>query len=98
MTKLKLNPKKSLGRVLSLDEMRTISGGMNASISCECSLDIVERYTDGRPPQYDVIIAEPTGEFYTPFLCELACHVTCANTLNCIGAVGIFNRGSGSGS
>ena len=35
MTKLKLTPKKSLGRVLSLDEMKSISGGMNAFISCQ---------------------------------------------------------------
>ena len=88
-------PHRKLGRVLSLDEMKSIFGGMNASISCECSLYIEERYNDGRPPQSDVIIAEPTGEFYTPYLCQLACYVTCANTLNCIGAVGIFNTGIG---
>lgn len=88
-------PHRKLGRVLSLDEMKSIFGGMNASISCECSLYIEERYNDGRPPQSDVIIADPTGEFYTPYLYQLACYVTCANTLNCIGAVGIFNTGIG---
>jgi hypothetical protein len=75
--------------------MKSIFGGMNASISCECSLYIEERYNDGRPPQSDVIIADPTGEFYTPYLCQLACYVTCANTLNCIDAVGRFNTGIG---
>lgn len=88
-------PHRKLGRVLSLDEMKSIFGGMNASISCECSLYIEERYNDGRPPQSDVITADPTGEFYTPYLCQLACYVTCANTLNCIDAVGRFNTGIG---
>ena len=98
MKKIQLTPKKSLGRVLSLDEMKSIFGGMNASISCECSLYIEERYTDGRPPQSDFIKAEPLGDYYTHYQCQLACEMTCDETLGCIDAVGIFNAGSGSGS
>lgn len=95
MTKLKLTPKKSLGRVLSLDEMRTIFGGMNAFISCECILTI-EKKNEIPPVEY--IKAEPLGDYYTYYQCQIACEITCDETLGCIDAVGIFNGGSGSGS
>lgn len=95
MTKLKLTPKKSLGRVLSLDEMRTIFGGMNAFISCECILTI-EKKNEIPPVEY--IKAEPLGDYYTYYQCQIACEITCDETLGCIDAVGIFNAGSGSGS
>lgn len=97
MTKLKLTPKKSLGRVLSLDEMKSISGGMNAFISCECILTIKKNKNNGIP-RVEYIKADPLGDYYTPYLCQLACYMACDETLDCIDAVGIFNEGSGSGS
>ena len=36
-------PHRKLGRVLTLDEMKSIFGGMNAFISCECTLTILKK-------------------------------------------------------
>ena len=88
-------PHRKLGRVLSLYEMKSIFGGMNAFISCECILTI-EKKNEIPPVEY--IKAEPLGDYYTYYQCQIACEITCDETLGCIDAVGIFNAGSGSGS
>ena len=97
MTKLKLNPKKSLGRVLSLDEMKSISGGMNAYIHCQCTLFVEEMGQNGVIKKV-AKEAEPTGDFYTESLCQFACDVTCNYTAGCSSAAARFFTGSGSGS
>lgn len=97
MKKIQLTPKKSLGRVLSLDEMRTISGGMNAYIHCQCTLFIEEMDKNGLIKKITKE-AEPTGDFYTESLCQFACDVTCNYTAGCSYAAARFFTGSGSGS
>lgn len=97
MTKLKLTPKKSLGRVLSLDEMKSISGGMNAYIYCKCTLYVKEMGNNG-VIKLVAKDAEPTGDFYTEPLCQFACDMTCSANNMCSHAVARFYTGSGSGS
>ena len=57
-------PHRKLGRVLSLDEMKSISGGMNAYIHCQCTLFVKEMDKNGVIKQV-AKEAEPTGDFYT---------------------------------
>ena len=99
MTKLKLNPKKSLGRVLSLDEMKSIFGGSNATITCMCTMR-VQRFNETtgqiemKPETH-----EPTGNFHTEKLCQEACVRTCEDLgVLCLEPKGHFNFSMGSGS
>lgn len=78
MTKLKLTPKKSLGRVLSLNEMKSIFGGSNATITCTCTL--VKFYKTEHEERER---AEPIGDFHTSELCKTACNEACSRTPNC---------------
>lgn len=99
MKKLKINQNNSLKRVLSVDEMKSIFGGMNASITCTCTLFI----KIAGSLEYDKIQDEPTGDFNTDSLCKSACDKTCATTINCEKAThdyaksGGYGSGSGSG-
>ena len=104
MKKLKINQNNSLKRVLSVDEMKSIFGGMGASITCTCTMKILK--TIEGIPTSTTEEREPTGEFYTEELCQTACEATCAN-LNlkenvCSNPQGNFSYGfeggSGSGS
>lgn len=99
MKKIQLNPKKSLGRVLSLNEMKSIFGGSNATITCMCSLT-VQRFNEttgqieAKPEMH-----EPTGYFHTEKLCQDACQETCAILAGkCIDFEAHFNFSMGSGS
>lgn len=99
MKKLNLSQKNSLKRVLSLDEMKSIWGGMNASITCTCTLYLYYDYK----PSLEERAEEPTGDFYTPEDCQAGCNETCVTLYqNCKRAVGHYNiqggYGSGSGS
>lgn len=99
MTKLKLNPKKSLGRVLSLDEMKSIFGGSNATITCMCSMT-VQRLNE-TTGQFEIKpeTHEPTGPFHTKELCKDACQDTCDKLpYKCIDFEAHFNFSTGSGS
>lgn len=73
MKKLNLSQKNSLKRVLSLEEMKSIFGGMNASITCTCTLHLF--YVN--EPNLVQIYEEPTGAFSTPQQCEDGCWATC---------------------
>lgn len=104
MKKLKINQNNSLKRVLSVDEMKSIFGGMGASITCTCTMTVIK--TIEGIPTSATEEREPTGKFHTEELCQTACETTCAN-LNlvenvCSNPKGIFNYsfegGSGSGS
>lgn len=77
MKKLKINQNNSLKRVLSVDEMKSIFGGMGASITCTCTMTIIK--TIEGIPTSTTEEREPTGEFYTEELCQTACEATCAN-------------------
>lgn len=100
MKKIQLTPKKSLGRVLSLNEMRSIFGGSNATITCMCTMTVIELNDNGIPCAVPKTL-EPIGEFHTEILCKAACKRTCDDIgptcSNPEGHFG-FRTGSGSGS
>lgn len=93
MTKLKLTPKKSLGRVLSLDEMKSIFGGSNATITCTCTL--VKFY---KAEYEERERAEPIGDFHTSELCQEACDNICGLTPYCDFALGNYSISYGGSS
>ena len=93
MTKLKLNPKKSLGRVLSLDEMKSIFGGSNATITCTCTL--VKFYGKENEKRER---AEPRKDFHTAELCQDACDDVCRLTPSCDFAFGDYSISYGGSS
>ena len=93
MTKLKLNPKKSLGRVLSLDEMKSIFGGSNATITCTCTL---VKYYETEHEEH--IQKEPKDPFYTAELCQEACDNICGLTPYCDFAFGNYSISYGGSS
>lgn len=94
MKKLKINQNNSLKRVLSVDEMKSICGGMNASIICSCTLFKKKIGSLELEEVYD----EPTGDFHTDDSCKSACATTCTNTVNCVKSTHHFNKSGGYGS
>lgn len=92
-------PHRKLGRVLSLDEMKSIFGGSNATITCMCTMS-VQRLNE-TTGQFEIKpeTHEPTGKFYTEDFCKEACQTTCEKLpYKCIDFEAHFNFSMGSGS
>lgn len=98
MKKVKISQANDLGRVLTLDEMKSIFGGTRASVTCTCTLTI--KYKDGHGIEHiEYASAEPTGSFFTTEQCQEACNTTCGATNGCSSATSKYsfegNLGSG---
>ena len=99
MKKLKINQNNSLKRVLSVDEMKSIFGGMGASITCTCTF-YYKVYENGEPDEKPYP-GNPVGPFNSEATCIQACKTGCdKDTDKCIRyeAMYIYNSGNGSGS
>lgn len=96
MRKLKINQNNSLKRVLSVEEMKSICGGMNASITCTCTLHLFYAHEPTLVPRTE----EPTGAFSTRAECEAGCNTTCQELYknNCRRVEAHYNYQGGYGS
>ena len=99
MKKLKINQNNSLKRVLSVDEMKSIFGGMGALAECKCTFHYIDIVNGVEIHEKEA--GEPFGAFHTPELCDTACNDACSKTPGCDYATVSYFRyeaGSGSGS
>ena len=99
MKKLKINQNNSLKRVLSVDEMKSIFGGIGASITCTCTFyhDVIENGQVVEKPYP----GDPDGPFNSETTCIQACKAGCtADKGKCKRSTAkyIYDSGNGSGS
>lgn len=82
MKKVKISQANDLGRVLTLDEMKSIFGGTRASVTCTCTLTITYKDNHGVEHSYNES-AHPYGDFFTKEECKEACQKRCSLVKDC---------------